>query len=71
MRTSRAMAFNKLRESMLSAASFLDATATRTKSGDIRIAEIVSRCEDLAATLRKSEAEISESYFAAISETAD
>ena len=68
---SRAMHFNHLREAMLSAAGFLDNTVKHVKIGDIRIAEIASRCEDLAATLREAESKTSEAYFSIISETSD
>lgn len=64
MSSSHYEALTGLRNQALNTASFLDATAERIKTGDIRIAEIISRLNDCANILRDAEKVANDRYYA-------
>lgn len=65
------MIFNNLRDRVLEASSFLEATANRVRAGNITITEIADRCTDTVGLLRGAEKTYAEEYYAVISETVE
>lgn len=56
-------AFNGLAASAANAAHFLDATAARSKAGELSPSEYANRLTDVAAILRDATAKANEVFF--------